>query len=104
MKRVVVYVTCGNKEEAEQIVNILVTKKLVACGNIIYPIRSIFSWKNELCQEDEALIILKTLEKNIDDVVHVVKINHSYETPEIIALPIIAGSKEYLDWIDDETM
>lgn len=100
---VLILVTAANKAEAEQISQFLVEKKLVACCNIITPISSIFRWKGEICKEDEVLMILKSVSKNFNSIVREVKQLHSYENPEIIALPIIAGSDDYLNWVKTET-
>ena len=99
----VIFVTTSSIAEARKISNSLITKKLIACCNIVDPIHSIFHWKNEICNENEVLLILKSTKKNFNDIVDEVKKLHSYETPEIIALPIIDGSKEYLKWLNDET-
>lgn len=103
MEFIVVFITTGNDEEAEKISNKLVEKRLVACSNIISPIRSIFRWKGALCKEAETLLILKSKRGLFDEIVAEVKKIHSYETPEIIALPIIEGSPSYLQWVFDET-
>ena len=100
---IVVFITASNVKEAEKISHELVNKKLAACSNIISPIQSIFRWKNEVCNESETLLILKSTAKNFDAIVEETKKNHSYDTPEIIALPIMKGSREYLQWISDET-
>ena len=103
MEYIVIFITASSISEAENIVNSVVTKKLAACGNIIPSVSSIFHWKGELCKEDEVLIILKSTAPNFNKVVAEVKKQHSYETPEIIALPIIDGDQDYLQWIYDET-
>jgi len=103
MKHIVVFVTASNKSEAEKIVNTLVEKKFIACGNIISPMSSVFMWKGKQCLEDEVLIIMKSTSKRMKDIIFEVRKLHSYETPEIIALPIIDGFSEYLQWIVDET-
>ncbi|MFQ5825176.1 MAG: divalent-cation tolerance protein CutA [bacterium] len=100
---IVIFVTTNSTEEAQQIGNKLVESKLVACVNIVSSVQSIFRWKGELCEEGETLMILKSVRKNIEEIITKVKSLHSYEVPEIIALPIIAGSKEYLNWVHEET-
>ena len=103
MEYIIIFITASNPNEAEKISNALVSKKLVACSNIISPIHSIFHWKGDICKEDEVLLILKSTAKNFTEIVTEVKKLHSYEIPEIIALPIIKGLQEYLQWISDET-
>jgi len=103
MEYIIILITTTNTDEAKKICNSLVTKKLAACGNIVSPVHSIFQWKGELCKEEEALLILKSTAKNFQELEAEVKKLHSYETPEIIALPISAGSQQYLQWVADET-
>lgn len=100
---IVVLVTTANRAEAEQIGQFLVEKKLAACCNIVDPIFSIFHWENKICQENEVLLIIKSVKNRFDAIVAEVKKLHSYTTPEIIALPIVSGSEDYLNWIKTET-
>lgn len=100
---VVILITCGNREEAETISNALVRRKLIACGNIVPNIRSIFQWENKVTHDDEVLVIAKSQKSRFDKVVKAVKELHSYSTPEIIALPVISGSEDYLEWLSSST-
>ncbi len=93
--------TTETKEEAEKITQYLVEQKLAACVQIIGPIASIYRWKGKVETANEWLCLIKTREEFYDKVETTIKKLHSYETPEIIAVPIIKGSKEYLNWIDD---
>ena len=97
---IVVFVTTGNDQEASTIGQILVNEKLAACANRIPNLHSIFHWKGELCQEDEVILLLKSRQDLLDRIIRRVKELHSYEVPEIIALPIIGGSEDYLQWIE----
>ncbi|HDP99850.1 MAG TPA: divalent-cation tolerance protein CutA [bacterium] len=101
---VLILVTAASTEEAEQISWILIKKQLVACVNIISPVKSLFRWKGELCQENETVMLLKALRKNFDSIQREIKSAHSYENPEIIALPIILGAEDYLNWIKTESV
>ena len=101
---VLILVTTANNSEAEQISQTLVEKKLIACCNIVSPVSSIFHWKGEINKETESLMILKSVSSNFEQIVQEVKKLHSYETPEIIALPIMAGSEDYLNWVKAETI
>jgi periplasmic divalent cation tolerance protein len=92
--------TASNQEEADKIAQELVEKKLAACVNL-FDIASIYWWGGKIDQDTEALGIIKTKKDLIETIIEEIKVNHSYECPEVIAVPIIAGSKEYLDWIDD---
>ncbi len=100
---VVVLVTAGNRQEAELIGRALVEKKLAACCNIVGPIASIFYWEGKLCEEQELLLVIKSVKERFDEIVTTVKQLHSYTTPEIIALPIVAGASDYLNWVAAET-
>jgi periplasmic divalent cation tolerance protein len=97
-----VYITTSSKEESEKIANKLVEGKLAACINIVPSIESIYLWKGEIEEDEESLLIAKTKAKNIDKIIKKVKEIHSYETPAILAIPIIEGSKDYLDYLDNE--
>ena len=100
---IVIYITTGSISEAKKIGRTLVEEKLVACSNIISPIRSIYSWQGEICDDKEALMVLKTRKKLFKQIVKRVEELHSYDLPEIIAMPIIEGSEKYLSWINEET-
>jgi len=100
---IVVFITASGQDEAKKIGSTLVSNKLTACSNIISSIQSIFFWKGKVCNENEVLLMLKSTRHNFSEIVTEVKKIHSYETPEIIALPIVEGSQDYLQWIEDET-
>ena len=103
-KTIVIFVTASSIEEARKIGQKLVEEGCVACCNIIQLIESIFKWQGKLNNEREVLMILKTKEDLFNMVEKRVKELHSYEVPEIIAIPITQGSKSYLDWIIQETV
>ena len=103
MDAVVIFCTVPNKAEAKKISNALVSERLAACVSTVDKISSIFSWNGELCSESELLLVIKTRAELFDKIEAVIKAFHSYNVPEIIALPIITGSKEYLGWIEHET-
>lgn len=100
---IVIFITAGNRAEAEQIGQSLVEKKLIACCNIVEPVFSIFHWQSKIFRENEVLLILKSVLDRFDLITEEVKKMHSYETPEIIAMPIVAGSEDYLNWVRKET-
>ncbi len=100
---IVVFVTTKDEYEANAIAQKLLADHLVACVNIIPKIKSIFSWQGKVDQAEESLLILKSQQKFFSDLVKAVKAVHSYDCPEIIALPIIEGSEDYLKWIKTET-
>ncbi|MBI5680983.1 MAG: divalent-cation tolerance protein CutA [Methanobacterium sp.] len=99
---VLVYITTSGKEESKKIANTLVKDKLAACVNIVSSIESIYLWKGEIENDNESLLIVKTKVDNINKIIQRVKEIHSYETPAILAIPIIEGSKDYLDYLDKE--
>lgn len=103
MKYCIVKSTASNKEEAVKLSRFLVENKLIACANIIENITSIYNWDGKLNQDNEVLIIMKTKIELYDKVEEAIKKLHSYDTPEIIVTPVISGSKEYLDWINEQT-
>lgn len=98
--KIVVLVTCGSVKEAQQIGRALVDRNLVACANILHaPVQSIYWWKNEVESTEEVLLLLKSSRSRFAAVGRAIRKLHSYELPEIIALPIAVGSRGYLDWI-----
>lgn len=100
---IVVYITVPSPEEGEKIAKTLVEKRLVACVNIVPGLRSIYRWEGRVCDDRELLLIAKTSGDLFSKLETEVKSLHSYRVPEIIALPIVNGSKDYLDWIDENT-
>jgi periplasmic divalent cation tolerance protein len=100
---IVIFVTCSSSQEAEKIGNFLVENRLAACVNVIPEVKSIFFWKGKISQEKEVLLIAKSRMDLFDSIQKEIKRLHSYEIPEIIALPVEAGSEEYLEWIRQET-
>ncbi|VXD15082.1 Divalent-cation tolerance protein CutA [Planktothrix serta PCC 8927] len=97
----VVLVTASSRLEAEKIAKALVEKQLAACVSLT-PIHSIYTWKSEVCQEDEWQLMIKTDLRQFEQLETQIKQLHSYEVPEIIALPIIKGSADYLNWISEQ--
>jgi len=97
-----VYITTSGEDESKKVGRVLVEEKLAACVNIIASIESIYLWKGEIEDDKESLLIAKTKINNMDKIIDRVKEIHSYETPAILAIPVIDGSKDYLDYIDSE--
>ncbi len=96
-------VTVGSEPEAERIANKLVEQELVACVNVLPGILSVFRWEGKVSREREVLLIAKTVNQLFERVVSVVKSLHSYDVPEVIALPIQHGLPEYLSWVRNVT-
>ena len=103
MAYIMVIITTSNEEEARSISRALVDEKLIACANR-FPVNSIYTWKGKVEEDSEIMLICKTRENNQDAIISRVKEMHSYDVPEIIAIPIIGGSKDYLDWVDENTI
>jgi periplasmic divalent cation tolerance protein len=98
--KLVVLITFGSAAEAHKIGKALVDRKLAACANILEaPVRSVYRWKGQVESAREFLIILKTSRKRFPAIEREVRRLHSYDVPEIIALPIDRGSRNYLNWI-----
>jgi periplasmic divalent cation tolerance protein len=97
---IVVLVTAKNKKEAEKIARGLLEAKLIACANIVEGVQSLFWWQGKIDSSKEVLLVLKTKKILFTKVSIKVKSLHSYQTPEIIAISLTAGSKDYLNWIN----
>lgn len=91
--------TTATKEDAILISNELINKNLIACCNIIPGITSIYKWNNEIVEDSECLMIIKTKQELYAKVEEEIKKMHKYDIPEIICMPIVNGSEEYLNWI-----
>jgi periplasmic divalent cation tolerance protein len=96
---VIVLVTTANKQEAEKIAQHLLKQRLIACANIVGPVSSLFHWSGKVEAAEEYLIFMKSRKDLFDKLAETVKALHSYEVPEILVLPIVGGSKEYLAWL-----
>lgn len=93
--------TAPSTEVARDIARALLDRELAACVNIIPSMTSLYIWDGELCTDEEVLLIIKTTESAFDRLASAVADTHPYDVPEIIALTVKAGSKDYLDWIDE---
>ena len=97
-----VYMTAGSKEEAKKIAAALVTSKLAACVNILDNMNSIYFWEGEVQDDEEIVMIAKTTQAHVPELIEKVKSMHSYDCPCIVALPVVGGHQPFLDWIADE--
>lgn len=97
---IVILITAKDKKEATKIAQGLLGAKLIACANIIDGVQSLFWWQGKIDSSTEVMLVLKTKNDLFKEVSAKVKSLHSYQTPEIIALPIISGNENYLSWID----
>jgi|PlaIllAssembly_1097288.scaffolds.fasta_scaffold569328_2 periplasmic divalent cation tolerance protein len=101
---VVVLVTAPTKSLAEQIAKTLLDQDLIACANLMAPVQSCYTWQGETKADEEVLMLLKTRADLFSDkLVPAIQALHPYEVAEIIALPILMGAPDYLDWIDEVT-
>ncbi len=99
---IVLFITASNSEEAHKIAKVLLSQRKAACVNIVSGISSLFWWQDKLDSAQESLLIVKTKASLLNQIVTLVREIHSYEVPEIVALPIIGGNEDYLEWIDKE--
>ena len=97
----IVFVTCESSEQGEKIAEVIVREKLAACVNVVGGVRSCYVWEGKLTWSDEAMLVIKTTQGRFGQLRDLVKREHSYELPEIVALPIEDGDQQYLDWIDE---
>jgi len=98
----VVLVTCATLEEARKIARGVVEKRLAACVNIVtHAVESFYAWEGKLENNSEYLLIMKTSEERLGELQKEVVGMHSYDTPEFVVLPIVAGSEEYLKWLGE---
>ena len=100
--KIVVFSSCGSAEEAERIARRLVEDHLAACVNVIASARSFYRWKGVIESAEECLLVIKTSRDLFERLRVVLEAAHSYELPEVLALPIVAGSPGYLDWLEGE--
>jgi periplasmic divalent cation tolerance protein len=102
VKYIQIVTTTDKKEDAEKIAMTLVERKLAACVQIAGPIFSTYQWKGNIEKAEEWQCVIKSREDRYKEIEEVIKSIHPYEVPEIIAIPIIAGSGEYLNWLQGE--
>src|SRR5579863_2437271 len=100
--KIVVLNTCGSVEEAERLARSLIDRRLAACVNVISPIRSFYRWKGAVADASEWLLVIKTSRPLFAELRTALESTHSYELPEILALPVMEGSANYLSWMDGE--
>jgi periplasmic divalent cation tolerance protein len=99
---IVVLITASSPEEGQKIAEVLLTKRKAACVNIVPQVSSSFWWQGKLESAQECLLIVKTRATVLAEITTLVKKVHSYSVPEIIALPIIGGNQDYLEWLANE--
>ena len=102
--RVVILTTAANEEEAHSIAELLLNQRTAACINVVPGVDSLFWWQGKLDSAKESILVIKTRASLVPEIVEIVKKVHSYEIPEIIALPITSGNADYLEWIDSNVV
>ncbi len=98
---IVVLITTSSRQEAEAIGKVLVESKLAACVNISVGVTSLFRWQGAIEHQEEVLMLVKSRSDLLPSIIEVVKRLHSYAVPEVVALPIFAGSPDYLAWVNE---
>ncbi|MER7363831.1 divalent-cation tolerance protein CutA [Nonomuraea wenchangensis] len=98
-----VHVTAGDRGEASRICRVVVERRLAACAQVVGPITSTYWWEGKVEEAEEWLVLLKTTVDLFDELAAGVREVHSYDVPEIIAVPVLEGSTDYLAWITQET-
>lgn len=102
-QHIVIFVTAKDAAEARKISRKLLEEKLIACANIAGNIESLFRWEGKIDRAGEVLLILKSRAALLEKIIAAVKTAHSYDVPEVIALPIVGGNLDYLKWVDEST-
>ena len=100
---ILVISTTGSVREAERISKILVEEHLVACANVVPSVRSFYWWEGKVCQDAEALMLMKTMPDKLEALKKTLTRLHSYEVPELIVTPIVDGLAPYLNWVREST-
>lgn len=100
--KIVVFNTCASAEESERLARTLIDGRLAACVTVISPVRSFYRWNGAVTDASEWLLVIKTSRALFDRLRAALESAHSYELPEILALPIVEGSTNYLSWLDSE--
>ena len=103
-EKIVVFSNCGSQDEARRVARALVDTRVCACVNIVPGIQSIYRWQGAIQEETEWMLIIKTKRELFERLCTELRKNHSYEIPEVIAIPVVEGNHDYLDWIDRETL
>ena len=102
--KIIVFTTCRSEAEASEIALYLVEQRLAACVNILPRTQSVYRWKEKMEESTECLMMIKSRRDLFDRLRHEIQKLHSYELPEVIALPVVDGSETYLGWLDGQLM
>lgn len=99
-----IYSTTSNYDEAHRIASKVVESKLAACVNIIPSIRSVYRWQDNIEEDDESMLVIKTTDENVEPLIKKIEELHSYDVPDIVVLPVAGGLPAYLSYVKDETL
>jgi len=102
--KIVILCTCGSEQEAERIARELVDARLAACVNVLPAVRSFYRWKGEIENAAEWLLIVKSSRPRFPALRAAIEKTHSYDVPEVVALPIVDGAANYLNWLDENLL
>ena len=100
---VMIYITFSSFDDAKRIAQILIKERLMACANLIDKVTSVYFWKGKMEGAKEVIMIGKTVKDKVDEVISRVKELHSYDLPCIVAIPVLKGNPEFLQWVHEET-
>jgi len=103
VSEILIYMTAKDRDEAKKIAAALLEKKLIACANIIEGATSMYEWKGELCEESEAVVVMKSRKELFEEVKSTVLSLHSYEVPALVGIKIEVGHEPFLAWIRART-
>ena len=103
MPHIVVLTTLAAADDAVKLVHTLLERRLIACGNILPGVRSLYRWEGKVADEQEVIVLMKTKAARLEALELAFGELHPYKVPELLALPVSAGLHKYLEWIDDET-
>jgi periplasmic divalent cation tolerance protein len=98
--KIVVLSTCGSEEEAARIARLLVDERVAACVNIVPGVRSFYRWQGKVESSGEWMLVVKSTRDRFEDLRAAIEKEHSYEVPEVVALAVVTGAANYLNWID----
>jgi periplasmic divalent cation tolerance protein len=101
-EKIVVLSNCGSEEEARRVARALVEARVAACVNILPGIQSIYRWQGAIQEDSEWMLVIKSTRSMFDRLSVELRKAHSYQVPEVLAIPVIAGDQDYLDWMDRE--
>jgi len=98
-----VFISCQDSSEAKKLVESLLADQIIACAQVIPIVESFYRWQGQIVNDRECLLMLKTRQRHFAAIEQRVRALHSYDVPEIIAVPLVEGSTEYMKWIDEQT-